>query len=233
MKRSHLLLAAWMAISLMGVGTIAQGAVFTIPASDSGWYDSTGRHTNTNGNYIIGRSNIAGDGVVTSTNFFVFDLSSVTGTIIGADLNLRNPSAGRQGADRTFTLFDVATPIATLVTSHTAGAAGVAIFSDLGAGTVLGTNAGPHANNATITTALNASGLAVLQSSLGGLVALGGAYVGATGTNNHLFGSTSGSSVPRELVITTANPTVPEPATLATFATLLGAGLALARRRRS
>jgi hypothetical protein len=230
MRRVFGWLAAVVCVVVAATGNVSKAAVFTIPASDSGWFDATGEHISGNQNYAVG--NVIGVGAPNTRNFFVFDLSSVTGTIVSANLNLRNPINGQLGPARTFTLFDVSTPIASLGVSHV-GAPGIAIYNDLGAGTVLGANAGPFPAGGVVTTALNASGLSYLQGALGGTVALGGNYVGAAGGNIYLFGFTAGvGSTPRELVITTSS-TVPEPATLATFATLLGAGLALARRRRS
>lgn len=195
----------------------ASAAVYSLIATDSGWYDGTGFHDSTNDNYIAGTTPID------HNNFFVFDLSSVVGTITSATLNLTNPSA--TGTDRIYNIYDVSTPIATLSSSNTTPA----IFADLESGTNLGSNSGPFPVGI-ISTSLNASGLSYLQAAIGGSVALGGDYASADGTN-WLFGFTGSPGDVRELVINTDEiAAVPEPSSLLIFGGL--AGLMATRLRR-
>src|SRR4051812_34302921 len=110
-----------------------------LPASDSGWYNQAGLHNPLNTNYMAGFN--AGAEV---RDFFVFDLSNLglglnMGQVLSGQLTLFNPASppgySSPNANETYTLFDVSTPIPSLV----AGGTGLTpIFNDLGTGTNFG-----------------------------------------------------------------------------------------------
>jgi hypothetical protein len=133
-----------MILSLTLLGALSAAAparADVINAIDSGWYAETGLHVATNDNYVVG--DVSG---LVRHNFFVFDLTAVVDDIVGASVQLYNPDNALPGlrgyvspdATETFELYDVSTPIASLSASSAAGPAGVAIFDDLGTGTVFG-----------------------------------------------------------------------------------------------
>src|SRR4029079_6274681 len=134
---------------------------------DSGWYNATGSHTPTNTNYLTGQFNS-----VDERSFFVFDLATVTGNIVGAELRLANPSSGYSSPDPTETLamWDVTTPIATL----TAGGSGLtAIYNDLGTGTQFGLRSVSAAdNNTTVIIPLNPAAVTALNAQRGSQFAI-------------------------------------------------------------
>jgi Ca2+-binding RTX toxin-like protein len=163
-RRSAVVLGV-MVLALLG-GMTPTGAgvpTTTLQSTDRGWYDSTGEHDPTNINYATGDG-----GGVHLRNFFIFDLSSVSGTVNSASLRAYN---GGGGGPATYTLFDVTTSTATLA----AGGSGLtAIYNDLGSGTVLGSVANP--SGTPITVPLNAAGVSAVQSALGGSLAVGGDF---------------------------------------------------------
>src|SRR5262249_38109804 len=70
------------------LGQVGAGSnTLTLDWTDSGWWDSTGAHTSTNKNYIVGQSGAPRQ----FRDFFVFDLTSVTQPITGAELRVYNP----------------------------------------------------------------------------------------------------------------------------------------------
>ena len=90
-------------VSILFVGIAANAAIVTLKAVDSGWYSDFGQHFEWNPNYAEGF-----DSNNQLRNFFVFDLSSVVGTISDATLHLNSGAVG--GID-TYSLFDVSTDI--------------------------------------------------------------------------------------------------------------------------
>jgi hypothetical protein len=107
-------------------------------------------------------------------NFFVFDLGTVSGTILGAQLQLAVP-----GSDGYFSSFpslkygnyDVSTALPAL----TGGTGGASAYADLGGGVLFAATS--ITNDDEGTTALinlNGAGVASIQESLGGNWAIGG-----------------------------------------------------------
>ena len=213
----------------------------TLYATGASWFTNAGEHTQSSDNYAVGGEQ---DGY-TRNNYFLFDLSGVSGPITSATLRVYNPDApvsagfpyGYTSADptETYAVFDVSTPVTDLAAGYGVGSlAGQAIFSDLGSGQNFGMTTASLADNGKfVEISLNASGLAALNAAHG-IFALGGTLttLDAVVNKESLFASAYLSSVAPnvpQLVISS----VPEPAESA----LLIAGLGLiglaARRRRS
>jgi hypothetical protein len=198
---------------------ILNGGSVVLSATDKGWYDNTGFHQAGNPNYAVGQCQNCGPGVSAFRDYFVFDLSGVSGPITDATLSIgnppngfhvlkvSNPSAGYDvGPPALWTLYDVSTPIGSLTADQTSA---TSIFTDLGTGVSFGSKLVTGALNAMqVMLSLNASGLAALNAAVGGQFAVGGKL-------SHTAGE------------------VPEPATWTMM--ILGAGAvgAAVRRRRS
>lgn len=232
-------LAAVIALTTL-LGTQAQAAIITLAATDSGWYSHAGAHSSNNQNYIAGTTN----GQDVFRNFFVFDLSGVTETIVGATFRAYNPSDAvtrdtddgyiSANATETYGMFEVSTAIASL----TGGSGGVAAFNDFAMGLSYGSREfGTVDNGSIVSLALNAAALVNLNGS-SGQFALGGAVTSLTlgQGRQHVFGFTGGptggsavSNQTRELILTTRSA-VPAPSALALVGLGL-MGLGLWRRR--
>jgi len=194
------------------LGTSAKALI--ISASNSGWYDNNGSSNGTIGNI----AQTPGD----LRNWLGFDLSSVSGTIIGATLEVGSVFTNSSG--QTINWYDVLTPYANLGTSS------LDTYNDLGSGTLFasgihtaGTTSEVKINSFT----LNAAALASLNST-SSFWAIGGVNDGP----GDAFGGTQGVSQPDhiKLNLTIGSASVPDHApTLA----LVGFGfLALAAFRR-
>lgn len=238
----YLFVAATCAAAL-GLADARPASAALINTTERGWYNSTGFHDPLNSNYITGFEAFGAE----YRNFLVFDLSSVSGTVVAAQLQLFNPiSPPANGPGyvspnptETYNLYDVSTPIATL----TAGGSGLtSVFNDLGTGTVLGTATVSAADNGQyVNINLNAAGLAAVNAALGGQLAIGGALNFGVPQNSDRFvfswtnfNEPADGNTRADLITRQIDPTVvPAPAGL--LLGLLGvvpAG-ALVRRRRA
>lgn len=185
----------------------------TIVADDTGWYDNTGEHTASNVGYIVGNCGeliACGASRPEVRDFFVFDLSSVTGTIIAAELQLVNPSGGFSSGDASedYDVFDVSTSIATLL----AGGSGLTgIYADLGTGTTYGGKTVSSADNGTtVVVPLNAAFVSAANAT-SGQIAVGGAITTLDGDTSNIeimFGAAGGPSN-TQLVLTIEGEEVP------------------------
>jgi hypothetical protein len=229
-------LCALLTFTLMFALASASPAI-TINASDSGNYTSSGSHALGDLEYVAGWDNEA------LRDYFVFDLSSLSGTIASATLHVYNPAncepdcsytGGYDSADpsETYNLHEVLVPAA-LVTNSVLNPA---IYTDLGDGTSFGShNASLADNGAFIDIPLNAAGIASAQTFVGiGSFVLGGelsTLASVLNTKEYVFGLTDPVGYPdytRQLIITI----VPEPVTGALVALGL-VGIASARKRRA
>ena len=123
----------------------------------------------------------------------MFDVSGVASPVTAATFNAFNPSNGfiTDLGFETFALFDVSTPIGSLIS----GTGGVPAYNDLGSGVSYGTlNVTSAANGTTISVALNTQGLTALNTARtgSGVFAVGGAIttLGESGGSEYLFGFT-------------------------------------------
>jgi hypothetical protein len=200
----------------------AEAGMLRISATDSGWYDDSGHHGANNTNYIASTFSAVG-GNNRHRNFFVFDLSSVSGNIISASLQLQTPNFSTSG-NGTYTVHHVSTSTNDLTTTHISNdASGLAIYGDLGDGFIAGSTPVDIGFAGIVEVNLTPTALADLQSSVDnsiGLYAFGGTW--SSSPDTAIFGSTN-SSMTRQLVITTADPAaVPEPSSLALMAVTAG-----------
>jgi len=142
----------------------------TINASNTGWYTSANTTNQPGGtNYITGLcSNCGGP---TFRDFFAFNIPGET-TVTTATLNVNTYVYDSINASETLGLFDVSTPLATLI----AGTGGLAAYNDLGSGVSYGSRVYTLADqNLFRTISLNASAIAAIQQSTGGSFVMGGA----------------------------------------------------------
>src|SRR5690242_9993673 len=127
--RSYRLVVLAIALTCcLGAPRPAESESVTVPITDAGWWTSSGT-SNQFSNYLAGFNN--GD---IYRNYFVFDLSSVTGTILSATLQISAFQYHSPDPSETFALFDVSTPIQQL--ERTFGTQGTGIYQDLGSGTL-------------------------------------------------------------------------------------------------
>lgn len=217
MFRISLGLVGWIVLLASSASPSRAGFV-QINSVERGFYTSTGSHTPGSDNYSVGSSDAW-------RNFLVFDLTSIDPgeTILSASVRLLNPTADWFTNAATYSLFDVSTPISTL----TDGTAGVAAFNDLGSGTLLGSQvipAGsgiidPLASGLPVVVTLNATAVAALNASIGGVIAFGGRLDSPTAS--YAFGFT-GSGNPADggtflRIELQSAPVIPEPNTVIAF----------------
>ena len=169
-----------------------------VRAAAQGWYDATGFFAGpSNPNYAVGFGDPPNPAL---HNWFVFDLSVVSGKVQSARIEADNPEpAGLPLAK--YTLFDVSTPIETLMTPHYQGGEGALIFADLGSGKAYGSTAITDPLQSPVVVVLNKAGQGAVATAEGGRFAVGGAYSTSTG---YLFGNTGG--VDKVILVLTLRP---------------------------
>ena len=189
--------------ALIASTAVAQDLV--LEAVDSGNYDWEGDHSS--GSTYSPAGDIAASGFSELRNFFVFDLSGVTGPVLGATLELYNPSDPPDAGDgysspdpfETYSLWEIVTDIPTL----TAGGSGLTgIFDDLGGGTGFGTIDMTAADNGTVVSiGLNHNAEASIEAAAGGLWAVGGAVMTLGGTPLQVVFGYANGSMSRRLIL--------------------------------
>ena len=223
MRGLRFVIAVASAVAALGFGSVAEAVV--LDAVDLGSYNNRDGHFPFPKWYMAGVCPIdLCEQPVVFNNFFVFDLQGL-GPVSSATLRLDN---GQSSGTVTFTVFDVTTPIPSLVAS-TGGYPDDAIFADLGSGTAFGSVVVDQPSGL-VSIGFNATGVAAINASRGGLFAVGGAVTNNPSVFGYVFlqpfFGTMGSA---QLEVDSAP--VPEPASLLTLGVgLLGLGL---RKRRA
>ena len=224
----------------------------TLFAVDDGWYaqqvGSSGTpfaYLNNNptalSNYVTG--NVADFLFVVSRSYFVFDLSSIEGTVVSATFSAYNPSATTDFADgyrstdasETLALFDVTTNLSTLTTWVGNNATTAAMWQDLGTGTIYGSQGVSAVDNGELVNVVLVSDAIAAIDAATGLFALGGSITTLDSLfdrSEFVFGNTNPTFVPRLMLEVIPSVATPEPATLALLGLGLGLGLATRRRNR-
>jgi hypothetical protein len=208
----------------------ALASSFTIDMSVAGQYatDPTPGVFYSSGNF----SYLAGDTSAAHKNFFVFNLSGVSGTIAGAQFEVQTYLVSGPG---TFSVFQTALDPTTTETTCSDTPTCSSTFTALDATTPAIGSVGLTAasSNTVQTLVFSPAGVAWLQANEGKTVVLGGDFPEATGSfifafsKPNVFNSTDGV-----LSITTRDVTpVPEPTPLALLAVGLTLAIGVARVR--
>lgn len=180
---------------------------YELDAIDSGWYADSGNHLPHLTNYLAGECYLPQcSQVVRHRNFFVFDLSAVSGEIFSATLTIENPPDGYNSADpsESWTAFKVTTPITSLV----AGGSGLtSIYDDLGSGPTYGA-ASMNSASKLVDVPLTGA-IPDIEAKSGNIFAVGGAVTTLDSAQNSewVFGNSSGDLLVRKLKLTTYVPT--------------------------
>jgi hypothetical protein len=187
--------------------TTAHAASITLDATHRGWYNSNGDVLSDN--YIAG--SLFG---AEYRDYFRFDLSAMTETVISATLRL---FTGEASGTETYEVNQYSGSIASLI----AGTGGLAAFADLGDGVALGSVTIGTADDYTfIDIALNGAALALIDAA-GSAIAFGGAVTTLGFGDEYVFGFTGGGfPEDSQLILETSGiplppvAGVPEPGTL-------------------
>ncbi len=199
----------------------------TLTQVDSGWYDSTGFHSQLNQNYLIGSHSGLG-----YHDYFIFDLSQLSaGIVTSATLQIFNPSGGyiSGNANETFQAGSISLPISTIDGSAFGN---VSMYNALSSGTTYGSqNVSSSDNGQWVNVSLNSDFLAAAQTQIGsGIVGLGGYLSGITqsssetimfGAGGLLYGSAGGQQ-PANLILTIEPAPEPSSLQLASIGCLFG-----------
>lgn len=176
------------------------GTPLTVYAQDLGWYDATGLHTSTNGNYLCGRYVNTSGVASTYNNWFVFSLPAAAADAASVSLVVPAGTVRSDQGTETWELHHVSTPAVTL---RTGGTGLVSIYQDLGDGAVYGGRDLLVADTgSSITVPLNSAGLAAASAAAGTAFAIGGTLpsLSTAAVSEYLFGNTDAIGV--ALIIT-------------------------------
>ncbi len=155
-----------------------------LEAFNRGYFRSDGRHytgaTNTLSGYFSTRS---------YNSFYVFDLSSLAGTVDTPALRLELENYASFNSTLTFDLFDVSATAAELDGTYIQpDAAGMAIHNDLGSGNIYATRTVSSANTGSILNIpLSALAESAIEGQLGGTFAIGLAVQGPNSSPDYFL----------------------------------------------
>lgn len=140
------------------------GTIELMSGANQGWWSATEANQASSTNYVVGQIN---DSESLTNNFFVFDISDLTGPVTSAVLQLQfyNAFSSVGAATILYSLFDVSTEIAVLNNNQGTNAA---IYDDLGSGKRYGSFAlstGLAIGDVVVLT-LNSDGLADLNAAI-------------------------------------------------------------------
>lgn len=169
-------------------------ADYALPATVTGAYYSSNNgegpvssayHYAQNKNYIAASCEYYGCDTLlgpeeNAHNFFVFDLSGVSGQIDSATLSIGNGPNGSSLYPAHYTVWDVTTSTSVLEASHSFDGAGLAIYEDLGSGIPYGgvtVGPGPADDGSQVLIQLQPLAFDTLDAAEGGSWAVGGALV--------------------------------------------------------
>lgn len=188
---------------------------FTPGFKNQGWWSpAPNQNFAENDNYGVGRG-----ASFIHRNFFTFDLSFLSGTVVAATLEVRRGVYASPNSEETLGLFDVSTPAAIL--NNNTGT-NDAIFDDLGTGQSYGIYIVSSSGNPDdlLRFPLNAAAVADINNARGGFFSIGGALLSLSQPqtpqeafiDEFLFGFTNTFQTGREtiqrLVIEVANGTL-------------------------
>ena len=218
------------AAAVLSVASATHAATFTASSFDNGWYNGAS-HSPLNTNVITGYLNKS-----EYRSFYAFDLAAALGqTVTSATMTFTPNNGSYSSRDRTETvgLFDVSTPVASLL-GGTAGASG---FTDLGTGNSYGSSVYARSQNETmrafsivLTGAALTDMTALLKGSTSQFV-IGAALQSLSGQRDQFLWGSSFSTPAASLTFEAIPAAVPLPAAFPLLLLAIG-GLGLAARRR-
>ena len=140
---------------------------FFVATFASGWWKSTGAHDEGGFNYVAG---VCCEGITESNynNYFTFDLSSVKGAVLSAQLTLYSGDITGAGP-LNYSLFDITSPLSDMRPS------GNNVYRDLMSGANYGSFSYSSADSHELRSiTLNSTGVSALNSAVGGEFGIGG-----------------------------------------------------------
>lgn len=205
------------AFLILAFSHVASADTISITATNSGWYFDNGSHAEYTEPSIFTGVCITCPYVGEARSFFLFDLSSVSGTVVSAELRISTGStAGSFGqfytddSYETYSLYEISHDPSILPIGELGN---TALFDDLGTGVTYGAYNVSSPLDLYISIALTADAINDINNS-GTLFGMGGAI--STLDNDltrtqYAFGGTHLGTQTRELILTTV---VPVPAAL-------------------
>jgi hypothetical protein len=204
--------------------TNALADIFVADNTSSGYYDSTGYHGNGNSNYYSGDADDGPNSNVQLNDYFTFDLSGVSGTIVSATFNVFSSLVTGSG---TYSIYTTS-----LTPAGVGGGCGgcVATYNDLTSGSLIGSiSVTPADTGEILMIDFNTAGLAWLTANEGTGIVLGGSEPQPPNSYDAVF-SGSGFTPGNNLTITTA---VPEPTSVLLLGSAVLAAVMVTRRKLS